>query len=299
MDVALDSFGRHLQHERALSAHTVRAYLGDVASLLEHARRMRVEGLDQVDLRVLRSWLARQHSTGSSRSSVARRAAAARTFTRWAHRRGLMTADPGPLLASPKAQRPLPHVLSQREVGQLLDLPSVAGAGADPLALRDRAVLELLYATGIRVGELVALDLDDLDDDRRVVRVVGKGNKQRTVPLGVPAASALAAWRQTGRPALVSERSGPALFVGVRGGRLDQRAVRTLVHQRIAAVPGAPDLAPHGLRHSAATHLLEGGADLRSVQEILGHASLATTQLYTHVSVERLRASYQRAHPRA
>jgi integrase/recombinase XerC len=159
--------------------------------------------------------------------------------------------------------------------------------------------LELLYATGIRVGELVGLDIDDVDRHRNVVRVLGKGRKERTVPFGAPAAAAVDAWLARGRPRLVRAGSGPALFLGARGARLDQRAVRTLVHRSVAAVPGAPDLAPHGLRHSAATHLLEGGADLRSVQELLGHASLATTQLYTHVSTDRLRRAYQQAHPRA
>lgn len=299
LDVALDRFARHLQHERSLSPHTVRAYLADVASLLGHARRMRLERLDDLQLAMLRSWLARQHSSGRARSSVARRAAAARAFTRWAHRRGLMTHDPGALLASPKGQRTLPAVLSQHEAARLLDVAASVADDGDAVGLRDRAVLELLYATGIRVGELTGLDVDDIDDDRRVVRVVGKGDKERRVPLGVPAARAVSVWRRDGRPVLLTARSGPALFLGARGGRIDQRAVRTLVHRRVADVPGAPDLGPHGLRHSAATHLLEGGADLRSVQEILGHASLSTTQIYTHVSVERLRTTFEQAHPRA
>lgn len=299
LDLVLDRFARHLQHERSLSPHTVRAYLADVVSLLHHARRMRLERLDDLHLAMLRSWLARQHSSGRARASVARRAAAARAFTRWAHRRGLMTHDPGVLLASPKVGRMLPGVLSQNEASRLLDVTASLADDGSPVGLRDRAVLELLYATGIRVGELAALDVDDIDEDRRVVRVVGKGDKQRTVPVGVPAAAAVSVWRRDGRPALLTARSGPALFLGARGGRLDQRAVRTLVHRRVADVPGAPDLGPHGLRHSAATHLLEGGADLRSVQEILGHSSLATTQLYTHVSVERLRSTFEQAHPRA
>ena len=171
--------------------------------------------------------------------------------------------------------------------------------GGSPQDLRDRLVLELLYATGVRVGELCGLDVDDVDDGRRVLRVLGKGARERTVPFGQPAAQALTAWLGQGRPQWATARSGPALLLGRRGGRLDPRAARSLVHRRLADVPGAPDLGPHGLRHSAATHLLEGGADLRSVQELLGHASLATTQLYTHVSVERLRSSYAQAHPRA
>jgi integrase/recombinase XerC len=167
------------------------------------------------------------------------------------------------------------------------------------MGLRDRAVLEVLYATGVRVGELTGLDVDDVDWERRVVRVFGKGAKERTVPIGVPAARAVDVWVREGRPAFATSRSGSALFLGIRGGRLDPRAVRSLVHARLAQVPGAPDLGPHGLRHTAATHLLDGGADLRSVQELLGHATLTTTQIYTHVSVERLKATYERAHPRA
>ena len=186
-------------------------------------------------------------------------------------------------------------LLQQDESARLLD--SVDGDA--PVDLRDRAALELLYATGIRVGELCGLDVDDVDTARRVVRVLGKGGKERSVPYGVPAVHAVQAWLDRGRPAWATARSGSALLLGARGGRIDQRAVRSLVHRRLAGVPGAPDLGPHGLRHSAATHLLEGGADLRSVQELLGHATLATTQIYTHVSVERLRTSYDRAHPRA
>ena len=180
-----------------------------------------------------------------------------------------------------------------------MDVAAVAADDGSATGLRDRAVLELLYASGIRVGELVGLDVDDFDPGRRVVRVLGKGRKERTVPLGVPAARALQEWLDRGRAELVGPASGPAIFLGVPGGRLDQRAVRRLVHARLADVPGAPDLGPHGLRHTAATHLLEGGADLRSVQELLGHATLATTQIYTHVSVERLKATYEQAHPRA
>jgi integrase/recombinase XerC len=188
-------------------------------------------------------------------------------------------------------------VLHQQEVTRLVE--SVPADSTDPIALRDRAALELLYATGIRVGELVGLDIDDVDRHRHVVRVVGKGDKERSVPYGDPAGDALDRYLQRGRPPLVGIDSGSALLLGTRGRRLDQRAVRRLVHRLIAGVPGAPDTGPHGLRHSAATHLLEGGADLRAVQEMLGHATLATTQIYTHVSVERLRKTYERAHPRA
>jgi integrase/recombinase XerC len=292
---AADGFVRHLELERGRSPHTVRAYAGDVALLLEHASRLGVTDPADVDLAVLRSWLARLRSSGAARTTLARRGSAARSFTAWAHRRGLLPADPGVLLATPKGHRPLPDVLQPDEASRLVD----AIDGHTPADLRDRAALELLYATGIRVGELCGLDVDDVDRGRRVVRVLGKGNKERSVPYGGPADDALDAWLTRGRPAWAAAGSGPALLLGARGGRVDPRTIRSVVHRRLAAVPGAPDLGPHGLRHSAATHLLEGGADLRSVQELLGHATLATTQIYTHVSVERLRTSYDRAHPRA
>ena len=292
---ALAAFVRHLELEADRSPHTVRAYRGDVAALLAHAAGAGAARLEDLDLAVLRSWLARSVATGAARTTTTRRGSAARVFTAWAHRRALLATDPGALLATPKGHRPLPAVLRVDEAALLLD--QVDGDAAEDL--RDRVVLELLYATGIRVGELCGLDVDDVDDARRVVRVLGKGRKERAVPYGGPAALAVDAWLARGRPRWVTAASGPALLLGRRGGRVDPRAVRTLVHRRLGDVPGAPDLGPHGLRHSAATHLLEGGADLRSVQELLGHASLATTQLYTHVSVERLRASHAQAHPRA
>jgi integrase/recombinase XerC len=292
---AAEAFARHLELERGRSAHTVRAYTGDIALLLEHAARLGVQEPAEIDLSVLRSWLARLRSTGAARTTMARRGSAARVFTAWAHRRGLLPSDPGALLASPKGHRPLPEVLQPDEAGRLVD----GIDGQTPVDLRDRLALELLYATGIRVGELCGLDVDDVDRHRRVVRVLGKGAKERSVPYGGPAEAALEAWLTRGRPAWAGTGSGPALLLGARGGRVDPRTIRAVVHDRLADVPGAPDLGPHGLRHSAATHLLEGGADLRSVQELLGHATLATTQIYTHVSVERLRTSYDRAHPRA
>jgi integrase/recombinase XerC len=292
---AAEGFTRHLQLERGRSPHTVRAYAADVALLLQHASRLGAESPADIDLSVLRSWLARLRSGGAARTTLARRGSAARVFTAWAFRRGLMPGDPGALLATPKGHRPLPDVLQPEEAGRLVDGIS----GDTPEDLRDRLALELLYATGIRVSELCGIDVDDVDRSRRVVRVLGKGNKERTVPYGVPAETALDAWLTRGRPSWAVPGSGAALLLGARGGRVDPRAIRTVVHRRLADVPGAPDLGPHGLRHSAATHLLEGGADLRTVQELLGHATLATTQIYTHVSVERLRTTYERAHPRA
>ena len=299
MAALLADYERHLVSERDLAPHTVRAYLADVSGLLEHAGRMGRDDVSELDLRTLRSWLAHQQVTGRSRTTLARRATAVRVFTAWLARTGRVPTDVGASLRSPKAHHALPPVLRRDEAEELVAAAARLADDGSPLGLRDTAMLELLYATGMRVGELVALDVDDVDRGRNVARVFGKGRKERTVPFGRPAAEALDAWLAGGRPALLAPGAGPALFLGARGGRIDQRAVRTVVHRRIADVPGAPDIGPHGLRHTAATHLLEGGADLRSVQELLGHASLATTQLYTHVSTNRLRQAYRQAHPRA
>ena len=295
----LADYERHLVSERDLADHTVRSYLGDLTSLLEHARRLGQDDISQLDLRTLRSWLAGQQTRGRARTTLARRATAARVFTAWLARTGRTPTDPGASLATPKAHKTLPSVLRADEAADLIRSATELADDGSPVGVRDVAMLELLYATGIRVGELCGLDVDDLDRHRNVVRVLGKGRKERVVPFGHPAAAALDRWLTSGRPLLVAEGAGGALFLGARGKRIDQRAVRTLVHRRIADVPGAPDIGPHGLRHTAATHLLEGGADLRSVQELLGHASLATTQLYTHVTTDRLRKAYQQAHPRA
>jgi len=308
LDAALGQFRHHIEAERGLSRHTVRAYLGDVTSLLEHAVAAGATAPADLDIGTLRAWLAGQHGSGHSRATLARRAAAVRTFTAFAHARGLLAADPGPLLGMPRIPRRLPEVLRQDQVAAVLEAPGVPAAATPrgttsrqdaALALRDTAIVELLYATGIRVGELCGLDIGDLNAERRTVRVLGKGNRERTVPAGIPAVRAVGAWARSGRPVLVTQGSGHALFLGARGKRLDPRTARRAVHARLAAVPGTPDSGPHGLRHAAATHLLEGGADLRSVQEILGHASLTSTQIYTHVTVERLQTAYRQAHPRA
>lgn len=298
LGAAADAFERHLLLERNRSAHTARAYLGDLVGFLDHLARLGGKDVADIDLASLRGWLGILRTRGASRATIARRSAALRTFCAWAHGAGLTPADPGQLLATPKARRTLPAVLRADEAEGLMAAAADPAASA-PIVLRDRLVVELLYASGIRVSELVGLDVDDVDRRRRVLRVLGKGSKQRTVPYGQPADEALDEWLAAGRPVLASPESRSALLLGVRGRRIDPRTVRTIVHRRAAAVPGAPDLGPHGLRHTAATHLLDGGADLRSVQELLGHASLATTQIYTHVSVERLRRSYQQAHPRA
>lgn len=299
-ETVLDAFAEYLALERGRSAHTQRAYLGDLRSLFEFlSQRAPDADLHAVSLPVLRSWLAAQAGAGAARTTLARRTSAIKTFFAWATRRGLTAADPSTRLQTPRAHRTLPAVL---RTDQALDAMTAAKSGAaegDPLALRDRLIVELLYATGIRVSELCGLDVDDIDLGRRLLRVLGKGNKQRTTPFGEPAEEALRIWLADGRPALATPESGPALLLGARGKRLDARQARTVVHQTVAAVDGAPDMGPHGLRHSAATHLLEGGADLRIVQELLGHSTLATTQLYTHVTVARLRAVHDQAHPRA
>ncbi|MFG3705083.1 tyrosine recombinase XerC [Micromonospora sp. NPDC047670] len=350
MREAVDDFAGHLAGVRNRSAHTVRAYVGDVVSLLDHARRMGCAELAELDLTMLRSWLAKQRTTGAARTSLARRAASARAFSAWAHRGGLLPTDVAGALASPRAHRDLPSVLRADQAAALVEAPGrpgttaapnagggappagpvdalepaavapvgrnaadgTAGAGtadeagevrtgdgaAEAVLLRDRALLELLYGTGVRISEACGLDVADVDHARRVVRVFGKGGRERAVPYGVPAQRALDEWLRHGRPMLAGPRSRDALLLGARGGRLNPTTARRIVGG-YAEAAGLPPVSPHGLRHSAATHLLEGGADLRAVQELLGHSSLASTQIYTHVSVERLRAAYRQAHPRA
>ncbi|VXB46768.1 Tyrosine recombinase XerC [Arthrobacter sp. 9AX] len=296
---ALTAFSIYLSGERALSPHTLRAYEGDLRSLLSHAASEGATRLADLELGTLRRWLGVQSQAGVARSTLARRAATARAFTGWALREDHIAADPALRLKAPKSDQSLPGVLQSQQLTRLLAGLEADAADGGPLPVRNRAIVELLYATGVRVGELTGLDIDDLDPDRRTLRVLGKGNKERTVPYGVPAALALDDWLRRGRPKFAKDNSGPALFLGPRGGRVDQRQVRSLVNTLFEALGDTSASGPHALRHSAATHLLDGGADLRAVQEILGHSSLATTQIYTHVSVDRLRKSYQQAHPRA
>ncbi|WP_328461494.1 tyrosine recombinase XerC [Actinoplanes sp. NBC_00393] len=339
---AVDDFGTHLAGVDGRSQHTVRAYVGDVVSLLDHAAREGRTTVAELDIAVLRGWLAARLSGGAARTSQARRAAAARTFTGWAHRTGRASEDPGAQLASPRAHRGLPTVLRADQAADLMSaaagpghqtahgtvaeregihstqgthrepdaddghgepgtenaLGGEVGAEGDVLAIRDRAVLEMLYATGVRVSELCNLNRADVDHGRQVVRVFGKGAKERAVPFGHPARRALEDWLRLGRPELAARYSRDALFLGAKGGRLQPTVVRRIV-ARAAQAAGLPHTKPHDLRHSAATHLLDGGADLRAVQELLGHSSLSSTQIYTHVSTERLRAAFNQAHPRA
>ncbi|NMN00410.1 recombinase XerC [Bifidobacterium sp. DSM 109958] len=337
-DEPLDEYLTFLRANRGLSPNTLRAYGADVAGCLHLLTLRGVGSLSDVTIDALRLWMAHE-SRSHARSSMARRTVAVRGFFRFCLDRGLIGADPAAGLMTPKIPSTLPAVLTEAQAARLMTsadrvadaatgetrkagetdagcdghgrdgLGCVAddGAGNDgvgtdgdtdtPVALRDAAIMELLYATGIRVAELTGLDVDDVDFAQRTARVTGKGNKQRVVPFGAPAARALRRWLERGRPALLRDDT-PALFLGVRGGRLGQRAARRTVHEE-AARAGVPDISPHALRHSAATHMLNGGADLREVQEMLGHSSLATTQRYTHVSIEQLRGRYAQAFPRA
>ncbi|MEX5295823.1 tyrosine recombinase XerC [Kocuria sp. CPCC 205268] len=302
---ALERYTDHLVHELARSPRTVQAYTGDLRSLFTwlHAR-YGVAAPAAVDLDMLRAWLAARHAEGAGRSSMARWTASVRGFFGWAAATGLVSPDPSLRLVAPRRRRRLPDVVPAdglRGLLEDLDARSTAPGAGGPdaaLAARDRALLELLYATGARVAELTGADVDDLDRSRRVLRVLGKGDKERTVPFGRPADEALELWLAR-RPVLAVADSGPALFLGARGGRLDARQVRRVVERELGSVPDTAARGPHALRHSAATHLVDGGADLRTVQELLGHASVATTQIYTHVSVDRLGTVYRQAHPRA
>ena len=291
-------FRDYLRLQRQRSVNTERAYVGDLRQLAEFLAGRGITAPEQVTLADLRRWLASQQPDESA-ATIARRAGTARVFFQWAADTGVLHADPAAGLRSPRIGRRLPKTLTAAEVRELMDAAAAAAAeSGGARGLRDVAILETLYGSGLRVSELCGLDLADLDDARGLVRVIGKGNKERIVPLGVPGRAAVTAWRAV-RGQWVSTESGNALFLGVRGARINQRVVRRVVHESLRAVPEAPDVGPHGLRHAMATHLLEGGADLRSVQEMLGHASLRTTQIYTHVSDERLRAAYKQAFPRA
>lgn len=285
---------------RGVSAHTMRAYAGDLKALDAWLVANGSDDAMQIDLRVLRSWLGSLALAGAERTSMARRAASVRGCFSWAHAHGLLPTDPALALKSPRPSKRLPETLSQTETAEMLrSVIAVAAEDDSAIGARDVAILEVLYASGIRVSEACGLDLDAIDDARQTLRVLGKGDKERTVPIGTPARKALDRWLSR-RPELVTPRSRAALFLGERlGDRIDPRMVRRIVHRAVGLVDGAPDIGPHGLRHAMATHLLEGGADLRSVQELLGHSSLATTQIYTHVSGDRLRTAFLQAHPRA
>jgi integrase/recombinase XerC len=294
------AFTRHLEVERSLSVHTIRAYIGDLENLVDHLQNIGVADISQLELIHLRSWLANQQVKGGARTTLSRRAVSVRLFTKWAVKNKYLAKDVAATLATPKGHRTLPEVLEIADAKVAMDsLATRAAEEETPISLRDVAMVEMLYASGARVAELCGLDLGDIDYDRQTIRVLGKGNKERTIPLGNPAMRALNAYLKDARDSLKNAQSVNAVFLGARGKRIDQRTVRTVVYNALRAIEGIERMGPHALRHSAATHLLEGGADLRTVQEILGHASLATTQIYTHVSTERLQKAFKQAHPRA
>lgn len=301
---ASEAFTAHLRTVRRLSDATVRAYRADLRDLARTAEAHEVTTVEQADLELLRTWLWSATQRGDARSTIARRTAAARGFFGWAFEAGHVPADPSLRLVAPKRGRTLPKVAAADAVRGVLDGLADRAAAGDALALRDHALLELLYGAALRVAEASALDVDGVDLDRRTARVVGKGSKERVVPFGAPAGRALAAYLTRGRAALAGRAREPAahgraLFLGARGGRMSARSAYDIVARELGPALGATAVGPHALRHSAATHLLDGGADLRAVQEMLGHASLGTTQIYTHVSSERLAATYRLAHPRA
>lgn len=297
---AIDGYLRHLELDRGFSAHTIRGYrtdLLDLAGLAEHT------GLDDtagIDLELLRGWVWRGSTAGLAKSTLARRSAAARGFTRWLVATGVEETDSGHRLKAPRPDRHLPRVLTRTQVDGLLDGLAARATTGEPGAVRDLAAVELLYASALRVSELVGARVVDLDRERMTLRVLGKGGKERVVPFGVPARRALDAYLDDVRAVLLDGRDDPGtIFLGARGRPLSTRAVYELVARLLADLPGSGPAGPHAFRHTAATHLLDGGADLRAVQELLGHASLATTQIYTHVSAQRLQESYRLAHPRA
>lgn len=295
-----EAYRSHLITERNLSENSIRAYLADLESLLLHVNQLGVTEFSQLEVNHIRSWLANLQVKGAARSSITRRVVSVRAFTYWGAQNGWLEKDIGKDLIAPKAERTLPKVLDVQSAATALESLSVRAAEQEsPISLRDLAIVETLYGSGIRVSELVGLDISDVDRSRNTLRVIGKGNKERVVPIGMPALKAIDLWLNKGRADLLSEDSGDALFIGSRGGRIDQRVAREVVYDAMQALGGNKKLGPHALRHSAATHLLEGGADLRTVQEILGHSSLATTQIYTHVTQERIKQAYEQAHPRA
>jgi integrase/recombinase XerC len=303
---AVEDFLRYVLDERSLSPATARGYRADLSTLIDFAASRKQPMLAQLDLELLRDWLWHESQTGVARATLARRTAAVRSFSSWAQRSERLPIDVAARLRTPKGGRPLPRVLTEPQTEHLIDVVAARGATEDPVALRDLAIIELLYASGIRVSELVAIDVGDLDLSRLTVLVTGKGSKQRVVPFGVPAKEALIAYLEKARPQLLPDAETgatgtvtPALLLGRRGARLTPRTVYGVVARLLDGGQGSGPSGPHTLRHTAATHLLDGGADLRAVQELLGHASLGTTQIYTHVSTERIREAYRLAHPRA
>lgn len=299
LEQAVEEYSAHLKTERGYSPQTVRAYRSDLTDLIAFANTRGGSQVSALTLDLLRDWLWTASQAGLSKATLARRAASAKGFSAWATRSAIVPADAAARLRAPKTEKTLPRVINRAQMQALFDGVNERASEGGPVALRDRAIVELLYASGIRVSELTGLDIDDIDLERLTIRVLGKGSKERVVPFGVPARNALVDYLQRARPRLIAKGSGPACFLGTHGRRLGTRAVYQLVAGLLSEIPGSGPSGPHALRHTAATHLLDGGADLRAVQELLGHASLGTTQIYTHVSTERLKESYRTAHPRA
>lgn len=297
----VEDFVSYLKIEKNRSSNTIRTYKTDLELFLQFASGNGIKKLEDIELNTFRLWLADQKDRGSSNSTISRRSSTARVFSTWAFKKGLVKTDSAIRLISPKVNKSLPKVLGQKQAKTLMQTASNVVDEDETVEIRrrDHAILEVLYSSGIRVAELTGLDIKDLDFTRSTMRVIGKGNKERVVPFGQPAKQALGNYINEARTKFINEKSGNALFIGSRGKRLDTRQVRRIVAKAIKRVEGAPDISPHDLRHSAATHMLEGGADLRIVQELLGHSSLATTQKYTHVTIERLREVFAKAHPRA
>ena len=300
IEAAIDEFVVYLHAERGYSPNTVKAYASDLSALATFAERKAVNDISGLNLEFLRDWLYASSQEGLSKTTLGRRSATVRSFTAWLRRVGYESSDAGARLKSPKSDHSLPRVISEPQLAHIFTALTDAAAEGDPGSLRDLAIIELLYASGLRVSELASLDIDDVDFDRMTVRVTGKGSKERVVPFGIPAAQALTDYVRRARPLLlIPTKPTHAFFLGTRGGRITARAVYSLVAGILQPLGGTGPAGPHALRHTAATHLLDGGADLRIVQEMLGHASMGTTQIYTHVSMERLTASYLQAHPRA
>ena len=290
-------FEQQLAAGRGYSVNTVKGYVSDIREFSDFLAK-RDGSIDAITLDDLRDWLFELTQKGLAKSSMARKSASIRSFTAWQFATGKAATDLGLRLRTPRVGRSLPKVVSHESLATVFDLLSTKALADNPLGLRDKAIVELLYATGARVSEIASLSVDDIDSSRQLLRVMGKGSKQRMVPYGQPAADALEQWMSVGRPQLLNEKSRGDLFLNSKGSRVGVRQIYSVVADLLAATPGG-SAGPHSLRHSAATHLLDGGADLRAVQELLGHASLGTTQIYTHVSIERLKSGYQNAHPRA
>ena len=298
----IDAWGVYLRANLAVSEHTLRAYVSDLRAFIVYCQvdELSTENIRRVvTLRAIRAWLASLVQQGKSRSTISRRTASIRSFTAWAYRRGYLDSDPGLLVTSARGDQKLPQVQTPSDTAELLSYAATCAREENsPAAIRDWTIVETIYATGIRVSEVCSLDTTSIDQQGMTLRVIGKGNKERVVPFTRACLSALQAWLSHGRPSLAIPEAGRALFVGDKGRRIDPRVIRAMIH-RMCAQAGVRDLAPHALRHTAATHILAGGADLRAVQEMLGHSSLQTTQRYTHVDAQRLSAIYKQAHPRA